>query len=840
RSAEKEYSYSLRSLSGDARYRVRLGGSESRWYNVSVVPRPAVMTIGGIVTPPEYTRMQPYKLEANDGAVRAPIGSRISLSFTTNHSIVEAGLTLSSGQVIPCGQNGRAWEGVFTVKSSGTYVVSLLDGKGNANENPLPRPVECVPDALPKLKIVNPAANMKTGLDVDLDLRFEARDDYGLDEISLYFVRNRLGEPQLLKSWKVGAGAGVGEPVYFSHPLRVTLPAFDVGDVISVYAEATDHGAQEEEGVVAGQRKGRSQVVQIEVINPEKVTRKYARNLEKVYQMLEGVLKEQKDIHSATAKLPLREDVCKAAAASLYKRQATLRTTVLDASGLLADTEEDEGRRIRTVLRGLAANELADASSALWNLSKAEIDDLREMNAKKALPAQAQVIFRLRQILAIVPEIKEKEQMPAEEEAGEDIPPEVEEAAKKLQEGLEKFKAEQKKILEATEDLAKKDVDDYTEEDKKKLEELRAAEENLRNFLKDVSSDLSKIPPQDFSNPSLLGETITVLEEVELAEGAMTAGEVEIATTAATTGVELAESMTTHLEKWLSDKPDRTAWKMEEPLSDYDTPMSELPDKLEDIVGDLLEDEEDLMSEAEDTSSSWADSLDKGAGWDAADGPISNYSAQGVTGNALPNDTEIGGRAGEGRQGKSGGEMVSDTAVGKGGRKTPSRLTPDSFEAGEINDQSKDASGGSTGGGKGGAGGAEGLEGPPPPQENGPLPRLLGKQAELRNRAERVNLNLKLMGYNTSLLENTLAEMKTVEQDMKSGRCQSAFRKKHLLIEQLRNAKDALVAEAEVRADRAEGLPRDIQRELMDATEAGLPEGYEDLDKDYYEKLAEE
>ena len=67
------------------------------------------------------------------------------------------------------------------------------------------------------------------------------------------------------------------------------------------------------------------------------------------------------------------------------------------------------------------------------------------------------------------------------------------------------------------------------------------------------------------------------------------------------------------------------------------------------------------------------DSLDKGAGWGAADGPISNMSARGVTGNTLPNNMEISGRSGEGRSGRSSGQMVEATAEGKGGRKTPSR-----------------------------------------------------------------------------------------------------------------------------------------------------------------------
>ena len=91
-------------------------------------------------------------------------------------------------------------------------------------------------------------------------------------------------------------------------------------------------------------------------------------------------------------------------------------------------------------------------------------------------------------------------------------------------------------------------------------------------------------------------------------------------------GYERAEELKTNIEKWLPDTPDREKWSQEESLTDKDkeAPMAELPGELEDMVGELMEQEEDLIDEAEDVSSSAADSLDKGAGWDAMDGPISD------------------------------------------------------------------------------------------------------------------------------------------------------------------------------------------------------------------------
>ncbi|MHC4253981.1 MAG: hypothetical protein ACYS9X_33115, partial [Planctomycetota bacterium] len=278
--------------------------------------------------------------------------------------------------------------------------------------------------------------------------------------------------------------------------------------------------------------------------------------------------------------------------------------------------------------------------------------------------------------------------------------------------------------------------------------------------MKEAEADLSKLPMQDFSTEQLLKELAEVYSEVEMAKDALTKKSAEIAVPVEQAGMEAAEELTTHLEKWLPDTPDRQQWSMEEPLGEFETPMTELPKELEDIVGELMEGEEDIFEEMEDVSSSWADSLDQGAGWDAMDGPISNMSAQGVTGNHLPNSSEIGGRSGEGRTGKASGEMVEDSATGKGGRQTPTRLTPDAFLGGEIEDTSKDPAGGSTGGGKTSGGGGEGLEGPVPPEVKREMERLKGAQADLRNRAERIAMQLKARNFPEADIEVTLDQIR--------------------------------------------------------------------------------
>ena len=136
-------------------------------------------------------------------------------------------------------------------------------------------------------------------------------------------------------------------------------------------------------------------------------------------------------------------------------------------------------------------------------------------------------------------------------------------------------------------------------------------------------------------------------------------------------GLELAEAITMNIERWLADAPDTQKWNMEEPTGDYDVPMADLPEELEDLVGELIDQEEEMTEETEDVTSSWMDSANEGAGWTAMDGPISNMSAKGITGNLQPNSQEVGGRSGEGRSGEASGPTGEATASGRGGHPPP-------------------------------------------------------------------------------------------------------------------------------------------------------------------------
>jgi len=521
----------------------------------------------------------------------------------------------------------------------------------------------------------------------------------------------------------------------------------------------------------------------------------------------------------------------------LIRRQAAISSSLASIARNM-DAENPVEQRLRTILNSLAVSETVKAISSLEKLARAKTDAEKQKEVKTLLESQDRVIQILERILGVIAQMKERVENPNKKEKGSDLSDLEKEKYRELAEKLKEFLKEQKKVIDGTTSLAKIPVEDFTPEQEQQLKQLEATEDNWSRFFKEARTDLSKIPEQDMSNPQLLNELVEIYTEIEMAKDALAKKTVEVAVPMEEAGAEKAEALEYNLERWLMDTPDRTRWQMEEPLGDYEVPMAELPEQLQDIVGDLMEQEEDLMDDIEDATSGWADSLDKGAGWTAMDGPISNFSAKGVTGNMLPNSSEISGRSGEGRTGKSSGEFVEKSAVGKGGRKTPTRLTPDPFEKGVVDDKSPDATGGATGGGKISGAGGEGLEGPIPPQLQQQLKALAGKQAELRNKAERVQVAFKTRKYPTEPINRVVSHMKDVERALGSGSYDQVTRLRRFLVKDLQDTRAFLAGETRVNRDSSVNLPPELQEEIMAAGEKAAPKAYEDLLRAYWESLA--
>ena len=823
----RTYTYAFNRLERETRYRVEIGDSQSERHTLGVVERPEVREVDLACRYPAYTgRADEAFQNVKNREIRAPVGTSVRIAVRTNRPVAHARVDFSDGKPLELLEAGESLAGTFTVEKSGSYSVALADADGHRNLNPPSYPIVAVPDAPPAVRVSAPGRDLELPVGAALAIAVVATDDYGLKSAALRYRRNRGGELQALAEWKSFPDPRAAQLV---HSWTLSARDFDPGDVVFYYAEASDR--------IQG---GQSPVFQVKLVDPKKAAAERLKDLTELAARLRKVLEKQLSARAEAgalfARAPADDKALLGGCGRLARAQEAVRADTI-AAAEAAPLEDPIARKLRSAVLLLAAGPELEAekdAAALLASARAARDGAGQ---GKLTGAQDLVIRTLKELLALAERL-EAEATREDAKSGTDLPDDAKKALEKLAELLKNFIDEQKKVIEATHDLAKTPVEDLTEEQKKKQEALAATEDKWTKFMKDAASDLSKLQKQDFTDPQLLKELVETYSEVEMAKDALTKKSAEIAVPLEQAGLELAEALTTHIEKWLPDTPDRDQWKMEEPLGENQTPMAELPHELEDLIGDLMEEQEDVFEDMEDATSAWADSLDKGAGWDAMDGPISNMSAQGVTGNRLPNSSEINGRSGEGRTGKAAGEFVEDSATGKGGRNTPTRLTPDAFQKGDINDTSKDPAGGATGGGKVGGGGGEGLEGPPPPEVEKDVGRLAGRQAQLLARAERLALELKVRNQPTNDLDRVINLMRETAADMKDGRYQNIARKRNVMLEGLKTTRDFAAAESQVRQDNSAMIPKRLRDELYDAMEGGVPQGYEELVKRYYESIS--
>jgi hypothetical protein len=834
------YTYRADHVDKSVRYRAAVGGTETDWFAVTIVRQIKLKEISVGITPPAYTgktasqvTLKPDTIDANPLTV--PQGSAISLAAIIDIPANGAMLQLGEQAPVPMTANLQkdGYSANFTVNEDTAVAVLLTDGAGQIIAK-LPEQqlmVHCTKDAAPTIEMKFPSQDAVLAPQAPVKIAAALKDDYGLTSARVLIA--------------VGPDAPLAPVVTKTYPLGTT--SIDLSEVLDLNAEIHKHGNSIRVQVEAtdnrdlpasatdkgGPQTTASPIYEIKFRDADVTAREQKEEADKLQKILTEMLHTQMKLNTQTVGWKPAEP---AAMTKISVAQGELRNLMQSTAETFAFDESN--KIVQKTLLVLALNPGKDAVDFATSLST-EKDAAQQTRISTQLQTQQRrIISTLESLLSLLTASPEPATQPTTR-PGDQMASKPD-AFQKLDDQLKAFMKEQQKILDQTAGLAKKPVDNFDDKDKKLMAELQQAQDKLDAFMKAAVSDFSKNAEQDMANAAMAKEAQSIYSEVTMAKDALNQKAAEIAVPAEENGLEGAKELSSNIEKWLSNTPDRQQWTQEELTQKSDTPMPELPKELQDMIGELMEQQEDLFDQMEDQNANITDSADKGIGWDAADGPIADMSAKGVTGNQLPNNNEMGGRSGEGRSGKSQGEFVGDTAVGKGGRNTPTRLDPTPFAQGQIKDTSKDPVGGATGGGKMSGEGAAGLQGPVPAKTVEGMKRLATKQAELRNTAERLALQYKLSRYDNFKLNRSIDLMRDVETDLNSGRYQNAMRKRDVLLDDMDTSRMLVSGTVNVQQDSTPGTSLKMQRDLNDAMKGELPPAWSDPLKEYYKKLAAE
>jgi hypothetical protein len=841
------YRITLPSIVKGLAYRIQIGDSQTKIFRLAVREKPTFAEVQVTYRYPAYLGKLPETFMQKTADLEALPCTEAELNLRPSTPIAKAYLEVDGQRLLGSVENNGTLAILrMPILRNGAFKVILETAAGHIDPDARLNRVHLLPDRPPTVELLKPAAESTAAPGADALVVIRARDDFGVGQIRLEMQVERAAAATAVTPSTTTVGAWTkftgSSTVLVEHRLGLAAARLKNGDVVRLRAVALDRRNFGDWGQDLRPQEATSAWHAIKIVSAQAQTTAALEQLDGIRAALFKILEQQLRARGHTAQVSQRRTAAErgAAVAHIGTDQAAIWKATQAVVVQIGDKDVEERLKIKRAAQAVAVGPMVEALGLCDETARLSTPAAFVAPLGRLVAVQERILAALRAMLDVARKTQGELLAEAPKRAVGDLPPDAKAKLDEARRRLDEFLKQQKKVIEASENLAKTPVEDFKEKEEEKLKAMAAAEDDWSRMMQDLHSDLSKLPEQDFANSTLAKELNEIQTELKMAADALTKKSADIAVPLEQLGYERAEELKTNMEKWLPDTPDREKWSQEESPSDKDkeAPMAELPSELEDLIGALMEEEEDLMAEAEDVSSSAIDSLDKGAGWDAADGPISNNSAKGVTGNRLPNTSEIGGRSGEGRSGKSSGEFVGDEAVGKGGRKTPSRLTPDPYVAGQIKDHSKDPEGGASGGGKESGQGGEGLEGPMPRQ---PAPRdlarLAGKQAALRNKAEGVDLQFQVAGFHRTDMKKLLDIMAQVERDLAGGRYQNVARQRKALAATAADIKQYLKGEFHVRRDTSANLPAEIQKDILGGVADPSPAGWEQINREYFERL---
>ena len=855
----RAYRYLLDGAAENMRYLITAGGTQSRWYAITVLPRIKLQSYQAVITPPPYTHLPRRtmalsgpELTATSGSFSAPLGSTVVLTAALNHALVGASAVLEANsatspiEIRTQTLNQRTFTAHLTVAGDLAYDWLINDAGGRALEHLPGGPrtqsderfkITAVADQPPTVHVLLPHRNISAQPGQSVPLKAQATDDYGLRAVELQ-VAQEQGGFKVVRRWQI-QNAENGKPatlVKVQLLLPLSSAKYHPGQTLRYRFTATDNRDINLGQVHLGPQTTLGRVYDIllqpprSAVSPnQSVWERLERRLRKMLAMQDGLL-TQGDTLLAPRPLAAVHRVAARVAQGQRGLRQFMQTTATSFPFKASMAT------IRQALVVLIASDAAAAAGQAADLTLVSTAASEPLLAEKLHARQVEVRDALRAMLNIAGTHTSGLQAVTSRK-GVAFPNQGRDLWRKLALALKKMEKQQRDVLNTSLRLAQKPIQQFDTREKNELAKMQALADQWSRFMNQALVNMSNLTEQDQANASLLDDVAQMNVDLAMVKKALEIKAIKIATPLEQEGLEDSKTLTSHIEEWLMQQPDTYKWEMEEPVTQNDVPAPPLPAQLTDMVGQLLEHEEDLTSDMESLGSKWNDSMNKGLGWGAMDGPISDMSAQGVTGNQMPKNDEIQGRSGAGREGRASGEMVGATDERKSGRRTPTRLTDNQYNSGQVKDTSGRAPGGATGGGKKSGWGGEGLEAPAPRSMDHQIKRMAAMQAQVLNQASRVQLQLRAAGFrNFKLLESAVL-MQNANKALQAYRYHTALAYQQRAVRDLHTARVLSAAAAQVAWD---NTPDNFKKrhKLADSMLGQLPKGYADPVKAYFLRLA--
>ena len=251
----------LENVTRPLQYYISVDEVTSAQYQVAISNEPIVTRFQYRLNYPIYTQLQPQTLPPDIGDIQVLFGTEIVFTGKSNKPLQKASLVfetsgdvplevteenatqlVENGQIQEAGPMTQIIQGAFIAQQSENYHIQITDVEGFTNRNPVKYMLTVLEDAAPDVAIVSPARDTVLDDAMLVELKVEATDDYGVQELQLVYRVESEGAEEVnvpLKRWD-SEGAAVRRSVSVTYAWDVDRIGIFPGEILAYYVQALD------------------------------------------------------------------------------------------------------------------------------------------------------------------------------------------------------------------------------------------------------------------------------------------------------------------------------------------------------------------------------------------------------------------------------------------------------------------------------------------------------------------------------------------------------------------------------------------------------------------------
>ena len=255
------YRATLENVVRPLQYYISVNEVTSEQYQITISNEPIVAQFQYRLNYPSYTQLQSQTLPANIGDIQVLFGTEVVFTGESNKPLQKAHIAFEASdnvpleiaeRQLPVGGNSDSRQkapfmseiiqGSFIARQSENYRIRITDVDGFTNRNPVNRTITVFEDAVPDVNIVAPARDTVLDDAMLVELKVEATDDYGIQELQLVYRVESEGVEAVtvpLKRWE-GADAPSHRSVFVAYTWDVDRIGMFPGETLAYYVQALD------------------------------------------------------------------------------------------------------------------------------------------------------------------------------------------------------------------------------------------------------------------------------------------------------------------------------------------------------------------------------------------------------------------------------------------------------------------------------------------------------------------------------------------------------------------------------------------------------------------------